>query len=100
MNEFLKNLIYGCKLKYYKNNGENFMYILDENLNKKLNTISLFLTESEAINLLNCLESVTKGKNEKLEFFDDDKKKVITIIKYDRENIENLSPRIQKLVQE
>ena len=39
------------------------MHILNENSNEKLNRISLFFTESEAINLLSYLESLVKGKN-------------------------------------
>ncbi len=79
------------------------MRISNDITNEKLDQITLFLTELEAIQLKNYLEQfLQKPKDIGLHFHlsSEDYQKEITICIYDPDNIDRLHPRAQKLILE
>ncbi|MBS0621607.1 MAG: hypothetical protein JSR80_01450 [Verrucomicrobia bacterium] len=79
------------------------MRISDDITDKKLDSITLFLTESEAVQLKSYLEQfLEKPKDEGLHFHlsSADYQKEVTVCIYTPENIKMLHPRAQKLILE
>lgn len=77
------------------------MRIFDDESDKKLDRITVLLTEPEALQLESYLkEFLEKPKDKGLHFHlsSEDYNKEITICIYDPENITALHPRTQKLV--
>lgn len=79
------------------------MRISDDTSDKKLDRITLFLTESEALQLENYLNQfLKKPKEGGLHFHlsSEDYQKEITVCIYDPENIGALHPRAQRLIRD
>jgi hypothetical protein len=75
------------------------MHILDDESDKKLNNISLFLTNNEALHLIGYLEQLLEGKSgDHSHLMSENYKKEITVCLYNSENTKNFHPRIQKLI--
>lgn len=76
------------------------MRISDDVSDKKLDKITLFLTEEETLQLQYSLKKINESKNKELHFHltSDDYSKEITFCIYDPENIEFLHPRVQQLI--
>jgi hypothetical protein len=77
------------------------MRILDDKSDKKLNTVSLFLIEDEALHLIGYLEQFVENKgSDHSHLISEDYQKEITLFVYDPENISDFHPRIQKLIRD
>ncbi len=77
------------------------MRISDDISNKKLDNITLFLTEGEALQLASYLKQLLEKPKEKgLHFHlsSEDYQKEITVCIYNPENITEFHPRAQKLI--
>jgi hypothetical protein len=75
------------------------MRILDDKSDKAINSVSIFLTEVEAVHLIGYLEQlVFEKKGDHSHLSSEDYKKEITICLYSPEKIENFNPRVQKLI--
>ena len=76
------------------------MRILDEKSDKKLDTVSIFLTEEEAVQLQGYLEQlIDKPKLQHAHLFSEDYKKEITVCIYDEKDLEGFHPRSIKLIE-
>lgn len=76
------------------------MRILDEQSDKKLDTISIFLTEEEAVQLRGYLDQIIDNpKLQHAHLSSEDYKKEITICIYDKKDLEGFHPRSIKLIQ-
>ena len=77
------------------------MRILDDKEDKKLNTVSIFLTKKEAMQFQNYLNQLLDNpKLQHMHFSSEDYQKEITICLYDEENLESFHSRAQKLIKE
>ena len=78
------------------------MYIIDEDANKKIDSVIIILNKNEIQQLLGyakqLLEEVPSSDHYHLS--SDDYKKEITICMYNSESINQLHPEIQKLINE
>ncbi|MEL7432193.1 MAG: hypothetical protein AAGI90_06705 [Chlamydiota bacterium] len=76
------------------------MRILDEQSDKKLDTISIFLTEEEAVQLRGYLDQIIDNpKLQHAHLSSEDYKKEITICIYDKKDLEGFHPRSIKLIE-
>ncbi|MCP5504356.1 MAG: hypothetical protein H7A41_04300 [Chlamydiales bacterium] len=76
------------------------MRILDDGSDKKLDTISVFLTKEEAIQLRGYLSQlIDKPKLQHAHLSSGDYKKEVTICIYDEKNLEGFHPRSIKLIE-
>jgi hypothetical protein len=77
------------------------MRILDDELSKKLDSVTLFLTRSELKQLIGYAEQLLeKPSADHYHLSNEDYQKEITLCIYDAEKTDNLSPRIKKLILE
>ena len=77
------------------------MRILDDESNKKLDNVSFFLTEQEAIQLHSDLqELITNRKKHHAHISSDDYQKEITICIYDEKNLSGFHDRAKTLIRE
>ena len=79
------------------------MRISDDISDRKLDKVTLFLTESEALQLEGYLKQfIEKPKDKGLHFHltSEDYQKEVTVCIYDPENIKALHPRAQKLIRD
>ncbi len=77
------------------------MRILDEDSDKKLDTVSLFLTKEEATQLQAYLRQLLDNpKLQHIHLSSSDYQKEITLCLYDQENLANLNQRSIKLINE
>ncbi len=77
------------------------MRILDDESNKKLDYISIFLTEEEALKLRGYLNQLLDNpKLQHSHLSRADYRKGITICLYDEKNLENLNQRVITLIKE
>ena len=75
------------------------MRILDDKSDKKLNSVSLFLTKTEATHLIGYLAQLLSNKSlDHSHLMSEDYKKEVTVCLYDPENVDNFQERIQKLI--
>ena len=75
------------------------MRILDDKSDRPINSVSIFLTETEAVYLIGYLEQVVYEKRgDHSHLSSEDYKKEITICLYSPEKIDHFHPRIQKLL--
>ncbi len=75
------------------------MRILDEESDKKLDEVSIFLTKEEAVQMLGYLENLIKNPSHQHSHLSSiDYQKEITICIYDTQNIESFHPRAKKLI--
>ncbi|MBX7067640.1 MAG: hypothetical protein K1X28_10460 [Parachlamydiales bacterium] len=77
------------------------MRMLDDVSDKSINMLSLLLTESEALELIGCLEGLIKKKDfpkHHSHLMSYDYKKEIMICLYEPGKNDNFHPRIQKLI--
>lgn len=75
------------------------MHILDDKSDKKLNTVSLFLTRTEALHLIGYLEQlIDNTESDHSHLMSEDHKNEMTICLYGPSNMDRFSPRIQKLI--
>ena len=75
------------------------MRILDDDSNKKLDRISLFLTKNEALHLIGYLEQlIASKKSDHSHLMSEDYQKEVTLCLYEPTKVENFHPRIQKLI--
>ncbi len=79
-----------------------YMYILDDESNKKLNCITIILTKSEIQQMLGYAKQLLENfpSSDHYHLSSEDYQKEITICMYDPKNIGNFNPRIQKLIRE
>ena len=76
------------------------MRILDDDSDKKLDTISIFLTKEEAIQLCGYLNQlIDKPKLQHAHLSSEDYKKEITVCIYDEKALEGFHPRSVKLIE-
>ncbi len=79
------------------------MRIFDDESNKKLDRVTLFLTEYEAVQLESYLKQfLTKSKDRGLHFHlsSEDYQEEITVCIYNPEDISGLDERAQKLIRD
>lgn len=77
------------------------MRILDDDSDKKLDNVSIFLTQEEAIQLRGYLNHLLDNpKLQHSHLSSSDYKKEITICVYDDQKLENLNQRSIKLIKE
>ncbi|MDN3505885.1 MAG: hypothetical protein P0S96_01495 [Simkaniaceae bacterium] len=77
------------------------MRILDDDSDKKLDTVSIFLTKDEAIQLRGYLNQlIDKPKLQHTHLSSEDYKKEITVCIYDTKDLEGFHPRSIKLIKE
>ena len=78
------------------------MFILDDESNSKLNSITILLNKAEVIELLGYAKQLleTPTPSDHYHLSSDDYQKEITICMYDPDKREQFNPRIQKLVNE
>ena len=75
------------------------MRILDMNSNKALNNICVYLTLSEAKNLMSSIEDLLEDKLEPhVHIYDDIYQHEITITIYDEKNLHSYNERSKKLI--
>ena len=75
------------------------MRILDDKADKSINSVSIFLTETEAIYLIGYLEQlVFEKRGDHSHLSSEDYQKEITICLYSPENVDNFHPRIKRLI--
>ena len=75
------------------------MRILDDKSDKKLNSVSLFLTKNEAKHLIGYLEQLLENaKGDHSHLMSEDYQKEICICLYNPDNVENFNKRVQKLI--
>jgi hypothetical protein len=74
--------------------------ILDNDADKKLDTISIFLTKEEAVQLRGYLNQlIDKPKLQHAHLSSEDCKKEITVCIYDKKNLECFHPRSVQLIE-
>ncbi len=77
------------------------MRILDDESDKKLDTVSIFLTKEEAIQLQSYLSQLLNNpKLQHSHLSSTDYQKEITICLYDEQNLGDLNPRSIRLIKE
>lgn len=77
------------------------MKILDEDSNKKLDLVSIFLTKEEAIQLRGYLTQLIEHPElQHAHLSSQDYQKEITICLYDPKNLDSFHPRAIKLIKE
>ncbi len=77
------------------------MRILDEKSDKKLNTVSIFLTREEAEQLKSYLNQLLDNpKLHHVHLSTDDYQKEITVCLYDEKSLGSFHPRVIKLIKE
>lgn len=78
------------------------MRIMDDDNDKKLDNITLFLTESEARQLLGYVKHLLEEKTSSAHYHlsSEDYQKEVTICIYDPNNINSFHSRIQKLIKD
>lgn len=77
------------------------MRILDDESDKKLDTVTLFLTKEEILQLRSDLDHlIAKPKLNHTHLSSEDYKKEITVCVYDEEDLEGFHPRSIKLIKE
>ena len=76
------------------------MRILDDELDKKLDIVSLFLTEIEIRHLIGYLKQLLDKKIDHAHLMSEDYQKEITVCIYDTINSQKFSPRVEKLIRE
>ena len=76
------------------------MRILDDNADKKLDTISIFLTKEEAVQLRGYLNQlIDKPKMQHAHLSSEDYQKEMTVCIYDEKDLEGFHPRSIKLIE-
>lgn len=78
------------------------MYILDDETNKKLSCITIILSKSEIQQLLGYAKQLLEksSPSDHYHLSSEDYQKEITLCMYDKENLSDFHPRIQKLVKD
>lgn len=77
------------------------MRILDDESDKKLDTVSIFLTQEEAVQLRGYLNQLLDNpKLQHSHLSSSDYQKEITLCLYDEKNLENFNQRSIKLIRE
>lgn len=77
------------------------MRILNDETNRKLNNVSLFLTKEEALQLRSYLNQLLDNpKLQHAHLSSEDYQKEITICLYDAKNLNTLHARAKKLIEE
>ena len=78
------------------------MYILNDDLDSKLDRITIFLNKKEIQQLIGYAKQLLEKapSSEHYHLSSEDYQKEITIWMYDSENIENFSTKIQKFIKE
>lgn len=77
------------------------MRILDDESDKKLDTVTLFLTKEEILQLRSDLDHlIAKPKLNHAHLSSEDYKKEITVCVYDEEDLQGFHPRSIKLIKE
>lgn len=77
------------------------MRILNDKSDSKLNTVSIFLTKTEALHMVGYLEQLIEGEGgDHSHLMSEDFDKEINICLYDPKNIANFHPRVQKLIKQ
>jgi hypothetical protein len=75
--------------------------ILDDEADKKLNNISMFLTKEEAVQLRGCLNQLLENpKLHHVHLSSNDYQKEITVCIYNEEKLDNFHSRAIKLIKE
>lgn len=81
--------------------GAGQMRLLDEDTDKKINHVSVFLTRNEGMNLRNALtDLLDHPENHHDHVSSEDYQKEITIAIYDQENLKGFDQRSRKLILE
>lgn len=77
------------------------MRIHDDDNDRRLNHVTLFLTKKEAIKLQGCLESLLSEPASHHEHLSDEEyKKEITVCVYDEQRLDGFSERAKKIIKE
>jgi hypothetical protein len=77
------------------------MRMLDEDNDRRLNHVTLFLTKAEAIELQGCLENLLLEPDSHHEHLSDEEyKKEITVCVYDEQRLDGFSERAKKPIKE
>ncbi|MFT4552842.1 MAG: hypothetical protein ACI9S8_001474 [Chlamydiales bacterium] len=75
------------------------MRILDEDNDKKIDNVSIFLTRDEALQMIGYLEDLVGNPgNHHAHLSSEDYQKEITLCVYGQQNIESFHPRAKKLI--
>jgi hypothetical protein len=76
------------------------MHILDDETDKKLNCITIFLTKNEAQQLFGYAKQLLEelSSSDHYHLSSEDYQKEITICLYDTNKLEGFNPRVQKLI--
>lgn len=86
--------------KMYQKIKDEYMYLLDEETDKKINSLIIILNRTEIQQLIGYAEELLKNPStsEHYHLSSEDYKKEITICAYDLQNIDRFHPRIKKLI--
>ncbi len=76
------------------------MRILDDELDKKLDLVSIFLTEIEIRHLIGYLKQLLDKKIDHAHLISEDYQKEITVCMYDGSGVKKFSARVEKLIRE